>query len=85
MYTVTFTKQAARALSRMPRNVAATIREKIEALAADPHGDNPNAKRLQGSPGYRLRVGDWRVLYVLEDGQMVVYVMEINPRGGAYK
>jgi mRNA interferase RelE/StbE len=67
----------------MPRNVAETIVKKIEALAADPDAPNNNATRLQGRPGYRLRVGDWRVLYEL--GEHRLLVLDIKPRGGAYQ
>jgi mRNA interferase RelE/StbE len=67
----------------MPRNVAETIEKKIVALAADPHSPNNNATRLQGRPGYRLRVGDWRVLYDLGEKQFLV--LDIKPRGGAYQ
>lgn len=69
----------------LARNVAATIMAKIGALAADPYGPNPDAKKLAGIEGYRLRVGDWRVLYRIEDGRLVIVVLAINPRGGAYK
>jgi len=58
MHAIELTKQARQALKVMPRNVAATIMAKIEALAADPYGPNPNAKKLAGIEGYRLRVGD---------------------------
>ena len=67
----------------MPRNVAETIVKKIEALAADPSAPNNNATRLQGRPGYRLRVGDWRVLYELGENRLLV--LDIKPRGGAYQ
>ncbi|KMW49170.1 type II toxin-antitoxin system RelE/ParE family toxin [Ralstonia insidiosa] len=85
MHAIEFTKQAAQALKAMPRNVAATIRAKIDALAVDPYAPNPNAKKLAGREGYRLRVGDWRVLYQIEDGRVVIVVLAIKPRGGAYQ
>lgn len=67
----------------MPRNIAATIERKIVAMAADPYAPNNNATRLQGRKGYRLRVGDWRVLHELEERR--VLVLDIKPRGGAYR
>jgi len=85
MYALEFTKQAVQALKAMPRNVAITVRAKIDALAIDPYAPNPNAKKLAGRDGYRLRVGDWRVLYQIEDGRVVIVVLAIKPRGGAYK
>ncbi|WP_454727529.1 MULTISPECIES: type II toxin-antitoxin system RelE family toxin [Cupriavidus] len=85
MYAVEFTRQAAQALKTMPRNMAATIRAKIDALAVDPYAPNPNASKLAGRDGYRLRVGDWRVLYQIENGRLVIVVLAIKPRGGAYQ
>lgn len=84
MHTIEFTKQAAQALNAMPRNVALTIRAKIDVLAEDPYSA-PNVKKLTGRDGYRLRVGDWRVLYEINDGKLVIVVLAIKPRGGAYE
>ncbi|MBB3015898.1 type II toxin-antitoxin system RelE family toxin [Cupriavidus alkaliphilus] len=85
MYAVEFTRQAAQSLRSMPRNLAATIVAKIHVLAVDPYAPNPNARKLAGREGYRLRVGDWRVLYEIENGRLVILVLAISPRGGAYK
>ena len=85
MYRIVFTKQADRALRKMSRNQARLIREKLDQLAQDPHARNPNLTRLQGRPGYRLRVGDWRVIYELEDDLLVVLVLKIAPRGEVYR
>ena len=65
----------------MPANTAERIRAKIEVYAADPTSQANNVKSLQGRPGIRLRVGDWRV--IMEDG-VVLAVLEIGPRGGIY-
>ena len=85
MYEVVFTKQALRSLRRIPRNIAMLIREKLEQLAADPYAPNNNVTRLVGHPGYRLRVGDWRVIYELQDGQLILLVIKIGPRGEVYE
>ena len=85
MHEIEYTTSAIKSLRRMPRNTAEIIRGKIIALAADPHGSHPNAMKLQGRDGYRLRVGDWRVIYEIDDRRVVVLVLDIKPRGGAYR
>ena len=85
MYRIVFTKQADRALRKMSRNTASLIREKLDQLAQNPYARNPNLTRLQGRPGYRLRVGDWRIIYELEDDRLVILVLKIAPRGEVYR
>ena len=84
MYSVEITRDAIKALRKMPRNVATLIREKIGALAINPYAPNNNVKKLKGSDDYRLRVGDWRVVYTLKDDRLVIVVIRIAPRGGVY-
>ena len=85
MYKITYNTQAAKALIKMPRNTAQLIREKMEQVAVDPFASILNAKKLQGRPGYRLRIGDWRVIYEINKDQVVIIVMKIAPRGEVYK
>ena len=84
MYGTSFSREAAKALSKMPTNTAKLILSKIDRLAADPFAPNNNVKKLVGRSGYRLRVGDWRVIYDLDTGVRVLEVERIAPRGGAY-
>lgn len=69
----------------MPRNVSDTIRGKIKQLAADPFASNKNIEKLEGRPGFRLRVGDWRVIYNIYNDRLTVFVVAVAPRGGVYK
>jgi mRNA interferase RelE/StbE len=84
MHSIEYTKQAVKALAAMPNTTRELVKAKIQALAANPTGAT-NAKKLVGRPGYRLRVGDWRVIYTLDSGRLVVLVLEIGTRGGSYK
>ena len=84
MHSVEFTKQALKTLVAMPANARALVKSKIDALAANPAGAQ-NVKKLVGREGYRLRVGDWRVIYTIESGRLVVLVLDIGSRGGVYK
>ena len=85
MFTVTIAREARRRLRAMPNNVERTIISKIEQLAADPFAANNNVTALKGSAGFRLRVGDWRVLYVLDLEAETVTIAAILPRGEAYR
>ena len=57
---------------------------KIEEVSANPYASNNNLTKLQGRDGYRLRVGDWRVIYELHDDRLTMLVLEVGPRGGIY-
>jgi mRNA interferase RelE/StbE len=85
MYRILFTRQADKALRKMPRNTAQLIREKLDQLAQDPFVRNPNVLRLQDRPGYKLRVGDWRVIYEVGDDRLMIFVLRIAPCGGVYR
>jgi len=84
MYTVSYSKQAQKTLRRLPRNTARLIQTKLIELATDPQGMR-NVKKLTDHPGYRLRVGDWRVVYTLHDDALAIHVIHIDVRGSIYK
>jgi len=85
VYKITYTTQAAKSLLKMPRNTANLIREKLGQIANDPFASIPNSKKLQGRPGYRLRVGEWRVIYEINKNEVMIIVMKIAPRGEVYR
>ena len=84
MYTIKIREAALRFLQKMPRNEAERIRNKIHMLAANPYTPNNNVKALSGRIGYRLRVGDWRVIYEIHDTVLVIEVIKIGSRGDVY-
>ena len=84
MHAIEFTADARKALLRLPKNQRLLILGKIEELARDPFSA-PNVKKLVGQPGFRLRVGAWRVIYDVDTGRLVVRVVKIGPRGGIYQ
>jgi mRNA interferase RelE/StbE len=84
VYAVEYSGEARRVLKAMPRNMSKLVESKVEALARDPFRAT-NVKKLVGVPGYRLRVGDWRVIYDVDSGRVVVRVLRIGGRGGVYR
>lgn len=84
MWSIEFSRDAVKALMRMPRDQALRIRRRIDELARDPY-NAPNVKKLTDHPGFRLRVGEWRVVYLLIEQRVVIHVIRIAPRGKAYE
>jgi mRNA interferase RelE/StbE len=82
MRNIAYSKSAAKALARIPANEVRPIRDRIEQYAADPASQAKNVKRLHGRPGFRLRVGDWRVIF--DERGHVLDILEVGPRGGIY-
>jgi mRNA interferase RelE/StbE len=85
VYHIVFTKQAAKSIRNVPRDTIGLIREKLAQIANDPFGKHPNVTKLQGRPGYRLRAGDWRVIYEIQKDKLVIIVLKIAPRGEVYR
>lgn len=80
---IIYDREAIKALTRMPVPDARRIQQKLRQYAEDPASLANNVKKLQGVEYYRLRVGDWRVIF-REDG-LVIDVIRIAARGTVYK
>lgn len=84
MYSVEYSRAALRTLIRIPRPARELIRAKVDAMALAPT-ESQHVKALVGRQGYRLRVGDWRVIFDIDTGRVVVRVLQIGSRGGVYR
>jgi mRNA interferase RelE/StbE len=84
VYKVVTTQSFAKALSRLPVNWQKRIVEKIKAVAADPYASHNNVSKLRVRDGYRLRIGDWLVIYELHDDRFELWALEVGARGGIY-
>lgn len=83
MRQILYLKRARKALASMPANTARQIVAKIEQYASDPASLANNVVRLQGREGFRLRAGDWRVIF--SDDGVVLAILNVGPRGGVYE
>jgi mRNA interferase RelE/StbE len=83
MKAISYSRQALKALRRMPADMAQRIIARIEQYAVKPESLTNNVKALKGREGIRLRVGDWRV--IMNDDGVVLAVLEIGPRGSVYE
>jgi mRNA interferase RelE/StbE len=84
VWRVVIERDAGKSLDRVPTNVQRLVLRKLRELAADPYARNNNVKKLSGRPGFRLRVGDWRVIYELRDMELIVLVVTFGPRSSIY-
>ena len=81
---IEFTSRALRDLNGFDAQVRARLFRAIEALRLDPHP--PASKRLKGSETFRLRVGDYRVIYeVGEDSRLRILVLTVGHRREVYR
>lgn len=85
MFTLRFAKPALKALLKMPAGVAKRMRVELDVVATDPATYRGDWRPLQGSDYWRLRVGDWRAICDLRNGELVLLVVKIAPRGDVYK
>lgn len=77
-------RRAEKSLRRLDKVTRRRIREAINQLVINPRPSG--SKKLSGYDNlYRLRIGDWRISYALEEDKLIVLVVEIAPRGQAYR
>jgi mRNA-degrading endonuclease RelE of RelBE toxin-antitoxin system len=86
-YTVSFTRRAKKDLRDIPVEMRHKIEEDLFTFASDP-GPHHNVKKMHVSPTarplYRLRVGEYRILMYLYQDKLVVEVISVFKREGAY-
>ena len=83
-YTVEVKPAARKELEALPDNVLSRVMRKLEALGETPRP--AGCKKLKGSKDqWRVRVGDWRVVYIIDDAAKVVSVTRIAHRREVYE
>ena len=82
-YEVVLSERAAKALRKLDRGVRDRVLATIEQLAEEPRP--VGCKRLSNSPFYRVRVGDYRVVYDVEDAVVRVTVVKLGHRREVYQ
>jgi len=82
-YTVIIKKSAQKELDSIPNKLQLRIIGVIDLLAVNPFP--PNAKKLQGREGYRIRTSDYRILYNVDGDQLSITVVRVGHRSSVYK
>lgn len=82
MKTITYRRAAQRKLGKLPANEREKIVLKINQYAENPESLTNNVIKMQGEAHYRLRIGDWRVVF--DEFDTVIDVIKIGSRGSIY-
>lgn len=83
MFEIQFSSKTLKDLRNLPRPIVKRIMEKISLLQENPH--QQPIKKLSGQPYYRLRVGDYRVIFTIIKKDLVILVIKIAHRKKIYK
>jgi len=83
LYQPRITRRAQKELRSLPTDIRRRLQGAISALAEDPrpHG----SKRLRGDVGYAIRVGNYRVIYDIDEDTQTVTVLRAGHRGRVYR
>ncbi len=82
-YKIEIKKSAVKEIENLPKKTLTRVIDQITALGDDPR---PNGcKKLSGDEKYRIRVGDYRILYEIEDKIVTIYVVKVAHRKEVYR
>jgi len=82
-HTITFARSARKELESLEAQIVSRIFPKIEALAKEPRP--AGCRKLEGEQNlWRIRVGDYRVIYVVHDSERAVDILAVRHRSKAY-
>ncbi|MFH1075227.1 MAG: type II toxin-antitoxin system RelE/ParE family toxin [Pseudomonadota bacterium] len=82
-YKLSIERSAQKGLSKMPHREQDRIIAAIQNLADNPRP--PNAKKLTGRDAWRMRIGDYRVIYEIYDDTLIVLVVHLGHRKDIYR
>ena len=83
-YRIEVKRSAAKTLKKIPKASRKRIVEKIDSLAEGP--PNPDTTKMKGNnPFHKVRVGDYRIVYEIQEGVLMILVVKIGHRKDIYK
>ena len=83
MYAVFIERYALKQIAKLDKKIIPIVKEAIAGLALDPR---PYGYiKLKGEEAYRIRVGDYRIIYEIEDAKIIVTVVSVGHRKDIYK
>lgn len=82
-YSIYFRKSVEKELKRIPKHDLSRLMERIKALSSEPrpHG----CEKLSGQERYRVRQGNYRIIYSVQDNELIVWVVKVGHRRDVYR
>jgi mRNA interferase RelE/StbE len=86
IYRVEFKRSAAREFRHLPKAVRSRIEDAVRLLAVSPYSEQLGVRKLRGAEDlYRIRVGDYRIVYEIHGAVLIVVVVKIGHRREVYR
>jgi mRNA interferase RelE/StbE len=82
-YKLEFKKTASKELNSLPNKEIKKILKSIDQLIDNPRPSN--SKKLSSSESYRIRVGDYRILYEIKEQILIIYIIKVAHRKDVYR
>lgn len=82
-YSISFKKSVAKDLRNIPNHDIKRLLGRIDALANNPRAED--CIKLSGQERYRVRQGDYRIIYEINDGRLVILVIAVGHRSSLYQ
>jgi len=82
IWDVKWSGKSVKQLKKLDKTVARRIRDKVLGITDSPF---QSVRRLSDSPFYRMRIGDYRIILDLQQGKLIIFVVELDHRSKIYK
>ena len=83
LYALEYLPSASKSIEKLPRQIQQRILDRLEVLSSNPR--LPGSVKLSGQDAYRVRVGDYRIIYTIHDQRLIVVVIHIGHRREVYR
>ena len=82
-YDLSINRRAQKQINRLPAEIRQRVRRSVLDLAQNPRP--AGTRRLQGRAGWRIRIGDYRAIYEIDDERRVIEVLNVAHRRESYR
>lgn len=82
-FRIEYLPAATKSIEKFPREIQKRVLDRLEDLTEQPRP--PGSIKLSGQDVYRIRVGDYRIIYAIHDQQLIILVVDVGHRRDVYR